>query len=270
MTTKYNAFITGSGAGIGRATAEKLLADGWTVGVYDISGDQSWAEDVPGAIVGTLDVTNPEQWEEALDDFVSQAGRLDLLINNAGILYGGEFIDNSYKGDSAIIDVNVKGVIYGARAAHSHLKAAVPQTTSRPQLINISSAAAIYGTPDMAVYSSSKFAISGFTEALELEWRPEGIRVADIMPLFTNSGMLDDVETDGTKRLGVRLTTDDVASTIVEVVTDGLQAKPDKPAKVHFPVGLQSKLMFLGSHFSPSFLTRFVNAKLTTSRKVEF
>ncbi|MDO5731625.1 SDR family oxidoreductase [Corynebacterium sphenisci] len=266
MTTKKNALITGAGRGIGRRTAELLLADGWTVGVYDVSGDQSWAADVRGAVPGHLDVTDPGSWEAALEEFTGAAGGLNLLVNNAGILFGGEFMDNSYEGDSRIVDVNVKGVLYGARAAFPHLKA-TRAAGGRAQMVSISSAAAIYGTPDLAVYSTTKFAVRGATEALEVEWLEHGIEVKAVWPLFTKTGMLDGVDVGGMRRMGVRLTPEDVAQEIVRCIDhDNLAART--PTKVHFPVGLQAKALYAGAHFSPNWMTRLVNAKLTTSRRV--
>lgn len=267
--TKRTAFITGAAQGIGRRTAEILLERGWTVGVYDISDDVSWAEGRPGAVTGHLDVRDPEEWREALRSFAEVAGDsgIDVIVNNAGILYGGAFEDADTDVDERIIDVNVKGVAYGAKLGLPYLK------ESRGQLINLASAAAIYGTPDMATYSASKFAVRGLTEALDYEWRPHGIRVAAVWPLFTDTGMLDGVATTGTSRLGIRLTADDVAKAVVDCIDagykDGERHTP-KPAKIHYPVGLQAKVLFAGSFISPPFLTRFVNGKLTTKRKIGF
>ena len=263
------AFITGAAQGIGRSTAEILLDRGWTVGVYDISDDVSWAEGRKGAVTGHLDVRDPDEWRDALRSFAEVAGgRIDVIVNNAGVLYGGAFEDADTDVDERIIDVNVKGVTYGAKLGLPYLK------ESRGQLINLASAAAIYGTPDMATYSASKFAVRGLTEALDYEWRPLGIRVAAVWPLFADTGMLDGVATTGTSRLGIRLTADDVANAVVDCIDagyeDGERRTPRSPAKVHFPVGLQAKLLFAGSHMSPPFLTRFVNGKLTTKRKIGF
>lgn len=251
-------FISGAGRGIGRDTAKLLLERGWTVGVFDISGDEEWAAGHKNAIVGTLDVTDPAQWQEALAAFVEKAGKLDALVNNAGILYGTSFEEGSFEQDSALVDVNVKGVLYGSRAALPYLK------ESRGQLVNLCSAAAIYGTPDMATYSATKFAVRGITEALEVEWEPYGIDVKAVWPLFTDTGMLSGVETTGTKRLGVRLTPEDVAQEVVNCI----DYQQGKITKVHFPAGLQAKLMYASSQFGPAFVSRFVNAKLTTDRKI--
>lgn len=269
--TTRTAFISGAAQGIGRRTAEILLDRGWTVGVYDISDAVSWADGRPGAVTGHLDVRDPDEWRDALRSFADVAGGgrgIDVLVNNAGILYGGAFEDAGTDVDERIIDVNVKGVAFGAKLALPYLK------ESRGQLINLASASAIYGTPDMAMYSSTKFAVRGLTEALDYEWRPHGIRVAAVWPLFTDTGMLDGVATTGTSRMGVRLTADDVARAVVDCIDvgyiDGERRSPRSPAKIHYPVGLQAKVLFAGSFVSPPFLTRFVNGKLTTKRKIGF
>lgn len=264
--TGRTVLISGSGRGIGRLTAQTLLDRGWTVGVYDISDDVDWVDTLPAATRrrahrGHLDVTDPESWTAALTGFTAATGgRLDALVNNAGLLYGGPFItEGSHERDAALVDVNVKGVLHGARAAYPYLRA-----TPDARLVNLASASAIYGTPDMAVYSATKFAVRGITEALNLEWEEDGILVTDVWPLYVRTGMLDGVRTTGTDRLGVRLTPETVGRAVADVV----EAPRRVPAAVHHPVGLQAKLLYAASHFSPAWLGRYVNAKLTTSRRV--
>lgn len=257
-------FISGSARGIGRATALTLAERGWIVGVYDLLEEFEWAADLvtSGKIrTGLLDVTDPEFWEAALADFTSHTGgTLDVLVNNAGILYGGAFMDEgAYARDGALVDVNLKGTLNGCRAAHPYLAA-----TPSAKVVNVCSAAAIYGTPDMAVYSATKFGVRGITEALDLEWEQDDIAVRSVWPLYAKTAMLDGVETSGTKRMGVSLTPEDVAVAVADVV----EAPRKTPAQVHYPVGRKTKLMYAGSHFSPAWLTRFINAKLTSGRKV--
>lgn len=250
-----NVLITGAGAGIGRATALLLAQRGWKVGAYDLKDNPHEA-----LHTGVLDVTKPEDWEAGVADFEANVGQIDVLVNNAGILYGGAFMkEGSFEKDSATIDVNLKGVLYGCRAAFPHLKPGA-------KIVNLCSASAIYGTPDMATYSATKFGVRGITEALNLEWEESGITVESIWPLYVRTGMLDNVRTDGTDRMGVRLTPEDVAAAVADVV----ERPRGKVSQVHTPVGLQTKILFNLSHFSPVALTRFVNAKLTTKRKVKF
>ena len=104
----------------------------------------------------------------------------------------------------------------------------------------------------------------GITEALNLEWEEDGITVEALWPLYAKTGMLDNVRTTGTDRMGVRLTADHVAKEVADVV----ERKRGRLSQVHTPVGRQAKVMFALSHFSPAWLTRFANAKLTTNRKI--
>lgn len=232
------------------------------MGVYDILDDFGWAQGEGNIHTGYLDVTNPESWEEALADFTAHTGgRLDAMVNNAGILYAGSFTGaGSYAQDSTTVDVNVKGVMYGARAAYPYLR-----QVRGSRLVNLASASAIYGIPDLAVYSASKFAVRGITEALEQEWEEEGIIVSDVWPLFARTALLHGVSTTSTSRLGVRLEAEDVAL----AVANRVEEKRSRPVKVHQPVGLQTKILYALSNFSPNWLVRYVNAKLTTDRKIK-
>ena len=113
--------------------------------------------------------------------------------------------------------------------------------------------AAIYGQPSLATYSATKVAVRGLTEALDLEWHQFGIRVMSVWPLFVQTAMVNDMDAMSIKALGVKLTPQDVA----EVIWQAAQHK-GRP-KVHWPVGLQSKLFQQTSKYSPEWLNRFIN-----------
>lgn len=252
-------FISGSARGIGRATAERFRAAGYLVGVYDVDTEAAaWAAGRDGYVVGSLDVRDFAAWEAALADFAGHAGgAIDIVVNNAGVLYAGPFVDADADADRRLVEINVIGVMNGARAAHPHLL-----RSGRGQLVNIASAAAIYGTPEMATYSATKFAVRGLTEALEQEWEADGIRVISIWPLFAATALLDGVSTAGTERMGVRLTPEDVAATVFSATRPRRLRLP----QVHFPVGLQARSLALGARFSPAWVTRASNAWLTRGR----
>ena len=245
--------LTGSGRGIGRATAEYFAAQGWKVGVFDIDADSvSWASG-PEYVAGVIDVTSPESWEKALAQFAEATGdRLDVLVNNAGILYGTPFMEASFARDSALADVNIKGVYFGARAAFDLLR-----TTPGSAMVNVASASAIYGTPEMATYSSTKFAVRGITEALDQEWADKDIVVRSVWPLYVKTAMLDGVSTSGTSRQGVNLTAEDVAK---KVFTAATATAPFAP--VHYPVGFKTTLLYHGAHFAPARVSRALNSLL--------
>lgn len=256
--TSRTVFITGAAAGIGRATALTFARKGWTVGGYDLdeAGLTTLVSEVEAvgatAVVGRLDVTDADAFRDAVDDFVRQTGRLDVLVNNAGILLAGKFEDIDVARHQKEIDVNVRGVVNGAHAAHPHLK---PGST----LVNLCSASAIYGQAELANYSATKFFVRGLTEALDIEWGPQGIRVVALWPLFVQTAMLDGVRTGTTDTLGVRLGPQDVADEILATVEPGRAARAIH--QVHFPVGRQTQVLSVASRFSPAWLTRVVNKR---------
>lgn len=250
--THKTVFITGAAAGIGRATALAFARKGFTVGGYDIDevGLKTLADEIDGlgteAIVGHLDVTDADEMAQRVGEFVRAAGdRLDVMINNAGILRAGRFEEMDIAGHHKEIDINAKGVVNGLYAAFPHLR-----TTPNAVVVNLASASAIYGQAELANYSATKFFVRGITEALDLEWERHGIRVIAMWPLFVQTGMLDNVKTGTTESLGIRLTAQDIADAIVAAT------EPSKLRRaihqVHFPVGAQTKVLAAGSHFSPA------------------
>lgn len=181
---QQSVFISGAAQGIGAEIARLFHNHGYKVGIYDINEVQAHAlakELGENAKAGYLNVSNYRQWQMALQEFKNWAGELNILVNNAGILYSGAFENTPIQSHHNTIDINVKGVLNGCHAALNHL-----QKSSFARVINLSSASAIYGQADLASYSASKFAVRGLTEALDVEWQKYNIRVLDVMPLFVN------------------------------------------------------------------------------------
>ncbi|MBC2682124.1 SDR family oxidoreductase [Corynebacterium anserum] len=266
--------ITGAAQGFGRAIAEKFAQAGWSVGAYDVDVARlsDWAESAANVTWGELDVRDADAWQRTLEEFAeSHGGAINVVVNNAGVLYSGDFVEKgSFDADARLVDINVKGVLFGARAAFPYLKKAASRQGGNgvrgAHLVNLCSASAIYGTPDMATYSATKFAVRGISEALEVEWDGHGVQVSDIIPLYVKTGMLENEHTVGMDRLGVQKTPEDVADVVFKVVTRGRGV----PAKVHNPVGAQPGFLLNASFMSPAFLTRFVNGKLVYEKKVRF
>lgn len=183
-------FITGGASGIGRAVAQHFAARGWRVGLGDIdeagmAGTLALLPAGAGAAY-RLDVRDAAQWADVLGRFAAESGRIDVLFNNAGIAYGGPLTDLSEDEIDRLIAVNFRGVLNGARAAHPHLR----QTAPGSCLLNTASAAALYGTGGLAVYSATKFAVRAITEALDGEWGADGIAVRSLMPSFIDTPLL--------------------------------------------------------------------------------
>jgi NAD(P)-dependent dehydrogenase (short-subunit alcohol dehydrogenase family) len=245
-------FITGAAAGIGRATALLFAAHGYRVGAYDVDevGLTRLAGDITGSggsvHTSVLDVTNNMQWAERLAEFHADAGRLDILINNAGILRAGPFESIELARHQAIVDVNLGGVINGIHEAFPFLR-----DTPGAQVVNLCSASAIYGQPELASYGATKSAVKSLTEALDLEWERHDIRVIAVWPLFVATAMVEGVETASTKSLGVRLTAEDVATGIWDATR-----KRGRLPKVHYEIGTQAKVLATVAKYAPNWAVR--------------
>lgn len=255
MTQHKSVFITGAAAGIGRATALAFADRGYTVGGYDLDepGLASLRDEIAArgatAVTGHLDVTDLDEMTARVDEFSAAAGnRLDVMVNNAGILVGAAFSDIDPAAHHKLIDVNCKGVINGLHAAFPHL-----ESTPGAVVVNLASASAIYGQAELAVYSATKFFIRAMTEALDLEWGPHDIRVIDMWPLFVRTAMTEDLHTGTTKSLGIRLTPEDVAAAILAAVEPSQLQRALHT--VHFPVGALTKVAAAG-HFLPATVQR--------------
>ncbi|MBM7059261.1 SDR family oxidoreductase [Pseudomonas sp. UL073] len=242
-----NILITGAASGIGAATARLFHARGWKVGLLDVnhSALASLAAELNGAWHAPLDVTDAAAVQQALADFCAQhQGQLRLLFNCAGVLRFGHFEAISLDEHLRILDINVRGLLQMTHAAFPYLKA-----TPSAQVINMSSASGLYGTPHMVSYSASKFAVRGLTEALDLEWRRHGIRVGDLMPPFVRTPMVDSqqFEPPTLRRMGVNLQAEDIAAAVWQ------QAQG---AAVHRPVSGSFRLMYAFAQVTPAWLNR--------------
>jgi NAD(P)-dependent dehydrogenase (short-subunit alcohol dehydrogenase family) len=186
-------FVTGGASGLGREVGRYFANKGWFVGIADID-DAGMAE--TAALIPTgqssihkLNVTDRAQWKAALADFAKvSGGRLDVLFNNAGIGTGGAIQDMTDEDIDLMIAINLTGVISGIRAAFPYL-----QATPASCVLNTSSAAGIYGTAGLSVYSATKFAVRALTEAHDGEWRAMGIKSRSLMPGFIDTNIISNV-----------------------------------------------------------------------------
>jgi NAD(P)-dependent dehydrogenase (short-subunit alcohol dehydrogenase family) len=191
MDTRKTIFVTGGGSGIGRAIAIRFANAGWFVGLGDVNaaGMAETEALMPGGFAYShkFDVADRAAWDEALRVVsVAAGGRIDVVANNAGISLGGPLEEYERDEIDRILDVNLKGVIYGAQAAYPYLKASAPGSC----LINTASAAALYGMANQSLYGATKAAVRSLTESLDAEWAPDGIRVRSLMPSFIDTPLL--------------------------------------------------------------------------------
>lgn len=249
-----NILISGAASGIGAATARLFHGHGWRVGLLDLNPEPlaALADELGGAWQRAVDVTDPEALGEAVREFAQSCGdTLRLLFNCAGILRFGRFEDISLAEHNRIIAINVQGVLNCCYAALPFLK-----RTPGAQVLNMGSASGLYGVPQMASYSASKFAVRGLTEALELEWREHGIRVADLMPPFVRTPMVasQTVEPPVLRRLGVTLSAEDIAAAAW---------RQAQSSAVHRPIGALFRAMYWSGQLSPPAINRWVMAWLS-------
>ncbi len=183
-------FITGGASGIGRATARLFAKNGWFIGIYDLNekGLEALASEIgiENCHFAKLDVTDRSAYQSVLQEFDEKArGRLDVMLNNAGIFQGGLLGHMDLADFEGIIQVNFMGVVNGIHLAYPMLK-----KTPNSLCFITSSSSAIYGTPFLAAYSASKYALRGLTEALSVEFTIIDSRVADMLPGHVETGMM--------------------------------------------------------------------------------
>lgn len=183
--------ITGAARGIGYATAKALLARGARVviGDRDVAVLESAVSDLVklGQATGyPLDVTDRESFEVFLDKARSDgAGHLDVLINNAGVMPIGPFLDESEKSIRSAMEVNLYGVLTGCQLALPEMIA-----RRRGHIINIASLSGLIPLPGQVVYNATKFGVVGLTTALADEVAPHGVEVSVVMPPFTRTELI--------------------------------------------------------------------------------
>jgi NAD(P)-dependent dehydrogenase (short-subunit alcohol dehydrogenase family) len=182
-----NAAITGAARGIGRATAQALLAAGMRVAIGDVdlaAAEATAAELGPRTVALALDVTDRDSFAGFLDAAEQQLGPLDVLVNNAGIMPVGRFIDEDDLTARRTIDIDLHGVIFGMKLALARM---LPR--ERGHIVNVASQAGKLGTAGIATYSATKHAVVGLSEAVRAELRLMGahIDISYVMPYIVNT-----------------------------------------------------------------------------------
>jgi short-subunit dehydrogenase len=205
--------ITGAARGIGKATATALVRKGCRVAIGDLDlgvAEETAKELGGGTIALPLDVTDRASFRSFLDETEKQLGPLDVLVNNAGIMPVGPFVDESEDSARRQVDINLHGVIAGTQMALQRMR---PRNSGH--VVNIASSAGKAGVPGIATYSATKHAVVGLSEAVRQELRGTGTEISCVMPLPVNTALMEGV---GAQRLVKIVEPEDVANEIIDAL----------------------------------------------------
>lgn len=185
-------FLTGSGRGIGRAIAERFAKEGAIMVLTDIN-EEVLSETLdlvkkysPSSISYKLDVTNEKMVQEVVKKVIDAFGRIDILLNNAGVSNMNHFWELTEEDWDFNMNVNAKGVFFVTKAVAPYM-----MKEKRGKIVTTASMAAKLGAPLLAHYSASKFAVLGFMQAVAKELAPYGINVNSVCPGFVKTSMQD-------------------------------------------------------------------------------
>ncbi|MGB3323731.1 MAG: SDR family oxidoreductase [Mycolicibacterium fortuitum] len=243
--------ITGAARGIGYATAKALLAKGARVviGDRDVALQESAVVELSklGQVSGyPLDVTDRESFATFLDKARADGGgHIDVLINNAGVMPVGPFLEQSEQSIRSNIEVNVYGVLTGCQLA-------LPDMVKRRRghVINIASLSGLIPLPGQVVYVGAKYAVVGLSTALADEMAPHGVDVSVIMPPFTNTDLIAGTKSGGAIK---PVEPEDIAAAIIKTL--------NKP-KTHVSVPPPLRFTAQAAQMLPPKGRRWMNKKL--------
>ena len=182
------ALITGGARGQGAAEAKMFAAEGATVVITDVLTEEG--ERTAGEIGGDFlehDVASEDRWGEVVAEVTDRHGRLDVLVNNAGILHAGRLVNTRTEDWDRVIAINQTGVFFGMRAV-----APVMSEQGSGSIVNISSVAGLEGVFGSMAYTASKFAVRGMTKVAAKELGPSGVRVNSVHPGLIDTDMTAD------------------------------------------------------------------------------
>lgn len=250
------AVVTGGSSGIGKETARLLSQKGYTVFEFSRSGRD---EDLVKHI--TVDVTDEGQVRAAFEQVFSERGRLDLLVNNAGMGISGAIEFTEIQEARHIFDVNFFGVFSCIKESLQYLR-----KTQNSQIINVSSVAAVFSIPYQSFYSATKSAQNSLTLALSSELRPFHIRVNAIMPGDVHTGF---TEARSKNEVGAEFYGDIIKNAVAVMEKDENRGmSPEKIAEAIVKVSQKEctgKLFTVGGKYKAAvFLSRFLPVSFVT------
>jgi NAD(P)-dependent dehydrogenase (short-subunit alcohol dehydrogenase family) len=257
MDRDKSIFITGAASGIGRETALYFARKGWFVGIYDVNeaGLLKLQSEIreENCCLGQMDVRDVDAVVNGVKAFVEKTGgAMNVLFNNAGVASMGLNEHISIEDQHRVVDINFKGILNCIHASLPYLK-----RTRDARIINMCSASAIYGIPEMMVYSATKHAVKALTEALDIELERYGIVVSDIMVPYVRTPLVTDAEVKASsiEKMGVHVEPEQVAAAVWDAAHGH---------RLHWKItGMMKLLLFLFWAFP--FARRPIIKALTTS-----
>lgn len=185
--------VTGGARGIGAATAEMFVKRGATVWIGDIDAEIAAATAASiGARSASLDVTSVSSWRDFVATVLEESGRVDVLVNNAGVMPVGPFEEEREQTTDLIIDVNVRGVLNGMGAVLPSMRDA-----GRGHVVNVASMAGMLPLPGMVTYNAAKFAALGASLAARREYDGTGVTVSAILPAAVRTELASGADLGG-------------------------------------------------------------------------
>ena len=173
--------VTGAAQGIGAATVARLAEEGAVV----IGGDRRAADISGAARTLAVDVTDRDQVDAMVASVLAEFGRIDVLVNNAGITKDARLVKMTIEQFDAVIDVNLRGVFHCSQAV-----AGIMITQGKGVILNASSVVGLYGNFGQTNYAATKFGVIGFTKTWSRELGPKGVRVNAVAPGFVDTPIL--------------------------------------------------------------------------------
>jgi NAD(P)-dependent dehydrogenase (short-subunit alcohol dehydrogenase family) len=226
--------VTGGAQGIGRAIAEALVARGAQVVIGDVQKDlaETTAEQL-GVHALPLDVTDVGGFEAFLDQSARLLGGLDVLVNNAGIMPIGPFLEEPDQLTDRTVDVDVRGVLVGTKLAGRRFLA-----QGDGHVVNIASIMGTIASPNAATYCATKYAVVGLGHALRQEWRGTGVRISTICPGFVRTELIAGISAPRSVERFVVVDPEQVADEVVAV----LRQDRSRTVAVPSPAGLTARV----------------------------
>lgn len=255
QTASPVALVTGASSGIGRAAALALVGAGFAV--VGTSRNAANAKPIAGVTFLDLDVASDESVRSLVEEVIERFGRIDVLVNNAGVGAVGAGEESSIDQAKEVFDVNVFGLMRMTNAVLPHMRA-----QRRGRVVNVSSMLGRIPAPFMAVYAATKHAVEGYAESVDHELREHGVRMLLVEPTYTRTGfeassMAPDspVPVYAAQREVAR----DVLATAVRSADDPdvvakviVAAATDSKPKLRYPAGPMAKRVSLLRRFVPS------------------